>query len=487
MDQVKKKINGSLLIVILMSVVYAAYFSWFTIGRNNKTNSSRFDLGNMEQTVWNVVHGHGFTQTNPYGTDQVSRLAFHADFFMLLIAPIYAVAQHPETLLILQALLLATGGLAAYLIGFKILKNQYWAMLVAVMYFINPAINWANIFDWHAVTMATPLILWTFWCMLKRKYITTLVLLIVTILTKEQVGFSMAAISLFAWFIQGQPQWGKLLVGVSLGWALLAMLVIIPLAQHQANQSSVVYQSDLGDSAGSVIKGSISHPLTLLKTVTSGYNLKYVWQMVSSTGGLAILSPLTLAAAPDLFINMISQKPAQHLLLSHYNSVTTPWLLIGFIFGLAWLLKIVNKPQSLPMKIILTMAVAGWVIGITGYSAYALGPLPGAVNDNSKVVKWRNEYAPIIRDWSSKIGSNEAVSVTNNVGAHFARREHFYSFPLGVEQSDYVIVLQGHTTPVVASQQQVSNKLAELKASPDWTVVEEHGDLTILISNRGKL
>ena len=63
----------------------------------------------MEQTIWNTLHGHIFEFTNPNGTTIVSRLAFHADFILVLLAPIYALWQDPRLLLLIQTAILGLG------------------------------------------------------------------------------------------------------------------------------------------------------------------------------------------------------------------------------------------------------------------------------------------------------------------------------------------------------------------------------------------
>lgn len=74
-----------------------------------KVITSRFDLGNMTQTVWNTSHGRFFEYTNPYGMNITSRYIHHADILLVLFAPIYWVYASPNVLLVAQVIVVALG------------------------------------------------------------------------------------------------------------------------------------------------------------------------------------------------------------------------------------------------------------------------------------------------------------------------------------------------------------------------------------------
>lgn len=87
--QIKKIINKPQdywqeIVLSISAVIYAIFFSVASIFKYNNFYTGRFDLGNMTQTVWNTKHGDFFMITNPNGTEEVSRLAFHADFILAI-------------------------------------------------------------------------------------------------------------------------------------------------------------------------------------------------------------------------------------------------------------------------------------------------------------------------------------------------------------------------------------------------------------------
>lgn len=471
--------RAPLIIAVLLTIVYAAYFSWFSLGRHWKTNSGRFDLGNMEQVVWNVTHGRGFTMTDPYGTAQVSRLAFHADWLLAVLAPVYALFPRAETLLLLQTLIVASGGLAVFLIGRRLFESSWWGVLFAAMYFLNPGLQWATIFDFHPVTLAAPLILWSIWLVMDRRYWWVAVTAGLALLAKEEIGLALAAIGLYVWLVQRERRWGAILTLAPLVWSLVMLLVVLPQFRDQSVGQAEVYRTAFGTGAASIIRGAAQDPVQFLRAMTAHQNLVYGWQLFSSVGVLGLFSPWWLAATPEYVINALSLKPAQHLIISHYTSGLTPWLIASTLWGTWWVRRwLMKKIRATPRAI--NLALAAWLTVFTVYSVWSLSPLPRTPHDQTKFVTWRNAYARPVRDWTRRIPVAAKVSVTNDVGSQFARRQFLYSFPLGIDQADYIVVLENHATPVVATQEEVTAAAVALRGNADWQILEHFGDLTVL-------
>src|SRR4029078_13579417 len=90
------KINKYYLLLWSLISSYVAYFTFVSFEKYNNFFTGRFDLGNMDQTVWNTLHGRIFELTNPDSTQIISRLAFHADFLLILLEPFYLIWHDPR-------------------------------------------------------------------------------------------------------------------------------------------------------------------------------------------------------------------------------------------------------------------------------------------------------------------------------------------------------------------------------------------------------
>lgn len=466
------RLSWPFIVMLLGVVAFFVYFSVFDIVRHQKTNSTRFDLGNMEQTVWNVTHGHGFTLTDPYGTAQVSRLSYHADLLLLATVPFYALIPRTETLLVLQVLTVASGGVALWLLARRWKLGGWWGTLVAWAYLLNPGLQWATIFDVHTIVTAVGLILWAIWAVEARRYWLGLIFVAMAMTAKEQVGLSLALIGLWVLWRHRCRGWGLTYVLVPVLWSVTMFFIVIPHYRLANPGQGEVYSSVFGHGAASILRGAITRPLTFVHHLVSRTSLIMAGEALLPFGGMAILAPWSLGAGPDYVINALSDKPAQHLVISHYQAGLVPWIAVGSLAGVGWVLR---RWPSRRRQIFF----AAWMMLASGFSVWAWGPLPGMRHDWSRTVTWRNDYATPVAHWAKVIPTSARVSATNDVGAHFARRQFLYSFPLGLDRSDYVVVLEHHARPVVASEEEVDRAVQALRRDERWQLLFEQGDLTI--------
>ena len=68
----------------------------------NNFDMGKFDLGNMAQMLWNTMHGRFMYLTDYFGTNLPRWSMSHVDPILLLFLPIFALFQHPLTLVFSQ-------------------------------------------------------------------------------------------------------------------------------------------------------------------------------------------------------------------------------------------------------------------------------------------------------------------------------------------------------------------------------------------------
>src|SRR3989339_1470374 len=140
-------------------IFFAIFFSVLGIRRYKTLNSYYYDLGIMNQVVYNTSRGRFLEMTNQDLKKNVSRLAIHFDPILAVFAPFYKLYEGPEVLLIGQAIILGLGALAVYLISQKILKKNLTSLMFALSYLTYFAVQRAALFDFHSVTLATTFLL----------------------------------------------------------------------------------------------------------------------------------------------------------------------------------------------------------------------------------------------------------------------------------------------------------------------------------------
>src|SRR5438105_7096649 len=187
-------------LLALFVLAYAIEMSHQAVLRYDTFKATAFDLGNMDQVLWNTIHGRWFQFTNQavdwYGPP--TRLALHFEPILLLLSLLYALGANPNILLISQTLALASGALPVFLLTRKYIPEwPLLAPLMAAVYLISPALLGLNIFDFHPISFATPLLLYAILALTYKRYGWFILACILAASCKVDIHFSLAILGLF--------------------------------------------------------------------------------------------------------------------------------------------------------------------------------------------------------------------------------------------------------------------------------------------------
>src|SRR5438270_3377543 len=194
------------LIVLAFIVVDVVIVGQHALVRYQSYHADAFDLGNLDQAVWNTLHGHPLRFTNRgmdwYGPP--TRLGVHVEPILFLIAPLYLIHEGPETLLILQTVALALCGIPLLLLGLHRLPELPLVTAAFVgAYLLTPEILGEVLYDFHGVTLATPLLLLALWALDVKRYGWFVCAGVLAAFCKEEVALSLVPAGLFIAFWQG--------------------------------------------------------------------------------------------------------------------------------------------------------------------------------------------------------------------------------------------------------------------------------------------
>jgi uncharacterized membrane protein len=455
-------------------LIYIIYFTITSFLRYDNFYTGRFDLGNMAQTVWNTYHGRIFVLTNPNGTDPISRLAFHADFILILLAPFYFIWSNPKILLLIQTITVGAGSFFVFQVAKDILKNKNLALVFSFAFLINPSIQRANLFDFHPVTLATFFLLGTFYFYLKKRYLYFSLFAILAALTKEEIWLITALFGIFIFLVPKKKILGGTVFLISASIFAGLIWYIIPHnlgSQHFA----LSYYSEFGDSPMEIIKTVIFSPLKIIGTILNPERLKYINQLFLPLGFLSLLSPLFLVfAIPDLLINLLSNNSQLHQIYYQYTAAITPFIFVTAIMGVAFLKKITKLP-------IIFFTIYLLVISLV--SAYFFGPLPGASESNLDMYTRQLNDKDFIDKYLSAIPKRLSVAATNNVGSHLSQRQRIYTVPNGIGKADVIVFLLTDPQALILEKKMVEN----LKQNHDYFITLEKENFIVFRKNKNQL
>ncbi|MBI5123649.1 DUF2079 domain-containing protein [Candidatus Roizmanbacteria bacterium] len=398
-------------------LAYIIYLSHLSIQRYLSLNSSYYDLGIMNQVVYNTARGRFLEMTNQALDKNVSRLATHFDPILAFLAPFYFIYPSPSTLLIIQTIVLAIGAWFIYLISKKTLRNKIYALIFSLSYLFLFLVTRANLFDFHPVALATTFLLAAIYFEIVDKNFLAFVFILLSLLTKEHVGLVTFLYGLYISIFRKKKAFGLFISTISLIFFISTVFFIIPYFR-QTTHFAAKYFGDFGDTPEKAIGGILLSPKKLLTIFSRKETLVYLSRFILSYGGLAIFSPFfVLIASPEALINILSANNNMRSLYFHYNSLIVPFLVVGAIFGL----RNINKKYKTFFFVIFLI--------LNGLAFYYYSPLPKKlVKEPIFEYKVDEKKLKIIYQLQKDYPDEVRVSSTPRLAPFFTSRHYYDDF-----------------------------------------------------------
>lgn len=470
MIKIFKKYRHEFILGILICF-YIAYFTTASFQRFDNFYAGRFDLGNMDQAVWNTINGRIF-QTSSDNGDVIPRLSTHADFILVLISPFYLLWSNPKMLLLMQSAILGFGAVFIYLIARETIGDKRLALIFAFLFLMNPLVQLTNLYDFHAITLATTLLLASFYFLIKKKYLLLTLFLILSAITKEQVWLITSIFGLPLLF-QKTKKIKLLGAGIMLfSLTIFTFLILYAIPINLGGQHfALSYYSEFGSSPIQVISNIIFSPQKIIPVIFETSRLEYLKNLFIPLGFVSFLSPVFLIfAIPDLLIDLLSNNPQLRQIYYQYSAAITPFVFVSAIFAIKKIIKFFPKIPKI--------YIAAYLLIFTFFSAYSYGPLPGAKNPNIDMFIEPQKNREVIEKFLSRIPEKYSVAATNNLGSHLSQRQTIYTIPVGVDKADFVLFLLNDrfAQPSPAAQKEMAEKL---KRNKDYVKVFEKDDFVV--------
>lgn len=424
--------------------------------------ASGLDLGNMDQTVWNTLQGRFFTLTTENGT--VSRFYHHADLLLIVFAPFYAFGSSPHVLNILESVALGLGAIPTYLIARHVLKNKIPSLAIAFIYLLSPLLQWVDIFDFHAVSFATPALLAAFYCILVKRWRWYALFVIIALLSKEQISLQIIILGLIITFFFKERKVGLLTTGMGVVWFLTMFFIVIP-HYHPSGSHWAFSWYSLGDSVRLVSQNSIQR-LLFDPEIRTYYSL-----LLKSYGFLPLLGfPWLVLSLPDLVINVLSSHPEMHSIKYHYPAGLIPGLVISSIYGLNYIRLFTKRLPRKGIYILIFVALA-----ITVRTNYHHSPLPTTQSCWCVIYQVSDEDKAFERLLRT-IPQGASVTASTEIHAHVTHREHSYILPFGLERAEYVALIdQNRIIDNYGPKPYELSLIKKLSGDPSYALVERIG------------
>lgn len=431
-----KRVNDPRSLAILVWVAIALYvgvFGYLTILKHDAFETTAFDLGNMDQAVWNSIHGRLLPFTN-WG-DEGTRLAYHVDPILILISPLYLVYSDPRTLLVLQCAVVALGAWPIYLLARDRSGNGASAFVFPLAYLLFPALEAANMFDFHPTTLVAGFLPYAFYFLEKRRYYPFFLFSVLIMACKEEMPLLIVMLGIYALVWQRNWRVGAATTALGVAWFVVAFFVIIPHYNPGGQSPYLGAYEHLGQSPLGLIRTVLTDPLSVFQAVFARPKLTYLKDLFTPVAFLSIFAPQVLfLGLPTLTIILLSADPQVYTLEKfHYPAPLVALVVISASYGTNFVAGWLGaRWQITRQQWLLILSGLTLLCTLVYHRFRGFTPLGG--NFTAPSVTAHDHLAEKL---IALVPQDAIVSAQSKLNPHLSQRERIYMFPR-IDDAEYV-------------------------------------------------
>lgn len=353
--------------VTALALAAVVLYSTLSFQRFAQFQSAGYDLGIFDQVV------RQYSQFAPPNS-QIKGTGFNilGDHFhpiIAVLAPPYWLWDDPRMLGIAMAVLLAASVFPVYLFTRDRL-GRLPGFLVGAGYLLWWPVQSLVAFDFHEIAFGVPIVAWIIHALDERRYRRVVVLCLVLLAVREDMGFVVMAVAMIA-LIRQRWRLGLGLFALGFGAYLVVTGVVIP--HFNAHHTFAYWQySDLGPTMGAAVVFLLGHPFKTLSLLFNNESKQLLWgSLFVPLGLLPLGSAYALLAAPILLSRLLSDRPGTWSTAFQYNAVLAPILVMAAVDVLA---KLIGRWGKLARLRTPTPAV--FLAGVLAGTAFFPGLFP---------------------------------------------------------------------------------------------------------------
>ncbi|HEY5373522.1 MAG TPA: DUF2079 domain-containing protein [Polyangiaceae bacterium] len=429
-------------VVAAAAVAYTAYIGHFTVLRHRLIQSTAFDLGIYDNLMFNVIHGRFFKSPVLFGPGKFSYIAGHAEYVMVLFAPLYALKPGSETLLWMQAAFLGGAAIPLFLFARQFLTRAS-ATLISLAYLMFAPLHGPNFYDFHWLPVAIFFYFWLFYAIATRKTWLSVLMLLVLFATREDIAVGLAMLGVFLFVTGARVRFGLVLTLVSGIWFGINKFIIMPHAGAWWFEN--IYAELFADgksSYGSVILTLASNPVFALTTLIRENKLAYGFHMVAPLAFLPLRKPaFVLLLVPGAFFTLLTTAYWPTVSIAfQYTSHWIPYLFLAVVLSL-WLFKFEADGRAKFHAAMITLVFA---VLAHSYNFGAILQREGVVGGFSRVQFTMSDaelkrYQAMMQE-VAMIPKDASVAAGEYMNPHISARKDAYVFRYDVGPVDYIFI-----------------------------------------------
>lgn len=370
------------------------------------------DLAIFHQVLWNLVHGHGFASS----IHAPSYLGDHASPFLLLLAPLYWLAQSPVTLILIQGVVVCLGAWPLWRLARRLLGDTPTALAIPLLYLANPFVWNVGLYEFGLLAFWLPLGLAAADAYHARRFGWFALWLTLLASTREDAALVVAGFGLLALGDRHRPRrtwwWVVFPFGLAAAW-LASALAIIQVANPDGTYKFAIYYGWLGTSVADITLNALRHPVSVLAALVRPKNLLTLVAFLLPLLGLPLAAPLYVSIGLIIVLGLAVSGPGLNTIIYQTQYAAPILLALWAATPFAWH-KLRQQRWWQPSLAVLLVSIA------TLYCFALFGPHPPAH-------RWPATTRATANELLARIPANASVVTSYAFLPALSGRQHVYA------------------------------------------------------------
>jgi uncharacterized membrane protein len=359
-----------------------------------------------------------------------------------VVAPLLWIHEGPETLLLVQALALASAVFPLFWMGRAVLESSRAGLTLAVAWLLAPDMHLGLMFDYNPTQLGAAGLLWTAWALTCRGLPAALAAALVTCLSKENTCLYLAVMAGVLGWRAARRRNAVAVMALALGVFVLEMAVVFP--RFRPGGFRHWEYEDLGDTPAETAAAAASRPDRALGLMVDHPQKRRALLLpLLSTGYIGVADPLSVVLQLPNWAERLLSTHRTRWWGYHYGVPAAATACVGLMLGWRRLRASNRDGRRLPR----------YVIGCALVSGLLPPYRTPAENVRSDLYVLRPRYLAAAEDVRTQqqavafIGRSPHVKVAaqDRLLPHLAGRPHVYTLERAPEADVVALQLNGAT------------------------------------------
>ncbi|MBQ8056762.1 MAG: DUF2079 domain-containing protein [Ruminococcus sp.] len=432
LSKIKISYKTCLIAAIALFAFTTVFFSYYTSLRYQNFQNATFDFGIFAQMFENMATT-GAPTTTVERSYEMSHFGVHFSPVFYLLLPGYMIFRSPLYLIWAQALCVAAGIFAVYLICKKLGLSGKVTLTFEIIYAFYPCLFNGCFYDFHENKLLTTIILFLFYFIISEKTIITLAMSLLLLSVKEDAAIYLIVIALYVLITRKKYILGSLMLSLAVIYFLIAQKVVASLGEEGVMMwrlSDYFVNSEEG--FFSVFKSILFDIGYLIKMMFTADKFPFIiWMflpLMFTPFAQKQVSTLVLLL-PIIPINLMQSWQYQYNIDYQYTYGVAALIIFCAILGIMNL-KGNTRRIALVMSLMMCLTLA-------------TSTLSPKIRNNTSYEEYYGEQTEAIEELLSTIPKDKSVTAGHFIMPHLYFVKEIYTVPdyyKDIEQTDYFVI-----------------------------------------------